>query len=137
MQFHPMSAYQGRREFRAGAAAIIAVTLAALIFAAGAVMTYRLRGWYWVSIVLTCGSVLGLAGVIQTMALRVVLTDDALLVTDYPGRRRYLIGDIVRVEEAKGTPTAILLKDGRWVKLPAVGTELGNSIRAWLKHRPH
>jgi hypothetical protein len=99
-------------------------------------MTYRLRGWSWVSIGLTLGSIMGLAGVIETLALKISLTDDAMLVTDYRGRRRYAMADIARVEEAKGVPTAILLKDGRWVKLPAVGSDLGNSIRAWLRHRP-
>ena len=99
-------------------------------------MTYRLSGWYWVSVALTLGSILGLAGVIETLALRISLTDDAMLVTDLRGRRRYPVADIARVEEGKGVPTAILLKDGRWVKLPAVGSDLGNSIRAWLRHRP-
>jgi hypothetical protein len=131
-----MVAYQGRREFRAGGGAIIATVLTALVFAAGAVMTYRLQGWYWVSVVLTCGMVLALAGVIETFVLKVQLTDEAMLVTDYRGRRRFPLTDIVRVEQAKGVPTAILLKDGRWVKRPAVGSDLGNSIRAWLKHRP-
>lgn len=128
--------YQGRREFRAGGGAISATLLTTLVFAVGAVTTYRLRGWYWVSIVLTCGLVLALAGVIESFALKVQLTDEAMFVTDYRGRRRYPLTDIVRVEQAKGVPTAILLKDGRWVKLPAVGSDLGNSIRAWLKHRP-
>jgi hypothetical protein len=77
-------------------------------------MTYRLRGWSWVSIGLTLGSIMGLAGVIETLALKISLTDDAMLVTDYRGRRRYAMADIARVEEAKGVPTAILLKDGRW-----------------------
>jgi hypothetical protein len=66
---------------------------------------------------------------------RVLLTDDAMLVTDLRGRRSYSITDIVRVEEAKGVPTAILLTSGQWVKLPSVGIGLGNSIRAWLKTR--
>jgi hypothetical protein len=26
------------------------------------------------------------------------------------------------------------LKGGRWVKLPSVGGNLGNSVRAWLKN---
>jgi hypothetical protein len=130
-----MATYGGRREFRAGKAMIVVSVLTALIFAAGAVMTYRLHGWYWVSIVLACASILGLAAIIETLALRVLLTDDAMLVTDLRGRRSYSITDIVRVEEAKGVPTAILLTSGQWVKLPSVGTGLGNSIRAWLKTR--
>lgn len=131
-----MATYAGRREFRAGKGMIGISVLTALIFAAGAVMTYRDRGWYWVSIFLACGTVFALGGIIETLLLRIRLTDDALLVTDLRGRRSYSIADIVRVEEAKGVPTAILLTSGQWVKLPSVGTDVGNSIRAWLKHRP-
>jgi hypothetical protein len=129
-----MDTYGGRRDFRAGKGLIAGSLLSALIFAAGAVMTYRLQGWNWVSVGLTCASVLGLAGVIETFALRIRLTDDAMLVTDARGRRRYPVSDIARVEEAKGVPAAILLKSGRWVRLPPVGSDLGNSIRAWLRH---
>jgi hypothetical protein len=38
------------------------------------------------------------------------------------------------VEEARGVPTMLLLSQGRAVKLPSVGSSLGNSIRAWLKY---
>jgi hypothetical protein len=36
---------------------------------------------------------------------------------------------------AKGSPPAILLKQGRWVKLPSVGRSVGNSMRAWLRQQ--
>ncbi len=126
--------YRGRRDFRAGRAIVIISVLVALLFATGTVMTYRLRGWNWVSIGLACATVAGLGGIVESLVLRVRLTDDALLVTDLRGRRRYPLAEITKVEEAKGVPTAILLTDGRWVKLPGVGNSLGNSIRAWLKH---
>jgi PH (Pleckstrin Homology) domain-containing protein len=105
-----------------------------MLFVAGATMTYRERGWNWVSVVLACMTVVGVGGIIESLVLRVRLTDDALLVTDLRGRRRYDVTDIAGVHEAKGVPTAIQLADGRWVKLPSVGSSLGNSIRAWLKH---
>jgi hypothetical protein len=71
---------------------------------------------------------------VESLVLRVRLTDDALLVTDLRGRRCYPLTEIAKMEEAKGSPTAILLVDGRWVKLPSVGNSLGNSIRAWIKN---
>jgi len=129
-----MGAYRGRREFRAGRAIIIVSVFVALLFATGAVMTYRLRGWNWVSVGLACATVAGIGGIIESLVIRVRLTDDALLVTDLRGRRRYALAEITSVEEAKGSPTAILLSNGRWVRLPGVGSSLGNSIRAWLKH---
>jgi len=129
-----MGAYRGRRDFRAGRAAVIVSVFVALLFATGAVMTYRDRGWNWVSIGLACATVAGVGAIVESLVLRVRLTDDALFVTDLRGRRRYPLADITGVEEAKGVPTTLLLANGRWVSLPAVGSSLGNSIRAWLKH---
>jgi hypothetical protein len=105
-----------------------------MLFAAGAAMTYRERGWNWVSATLACMTVLSVGGIVETLVFRVRLTDDALLVTDLRGRRSYPVADIVGVGEGKGVPTSIRLADGRWVHLPPVGSSLGNSIRAWLKH---
>ena len=105
-----------------------------MLFATGAAMTYRERGWTWVSIALACMTVLGVAGIVETVLYRVQLTDEALLVTDLRGRRAYPVTNIAGVEEAKGLPTTLILSDGRWVKLPSVGSSLGNSIRAWLRH---
>jgi hypothetical protein len=129
-----MGAYRGRREFRAGRAMAVVSVLVTLLFTSGAVMTYRQRGWHWVSVGLACATVFGLGAIVESLVLRVRLTDDALLVTDLRGRRRYDRAEIAAVEEAKGAPTAIRLVEGRWVRLPSVGNSLGNSIRAWLKH---
>jgi len=107
-----MGAYQGRRDFRAGRGVMLVVVLSTMLTATGAVMTYRERGWNWV----------------------VQLTDEALFVTDLRGRRSYPVTDIAGVYEAKGVPTTLLLSGGRRVSLPPVGSSLGNSIRAWLKH---
>jgi hypothetical protein len=57
-----------------------------------------------------------------------------MVVRDLRGRRRYPIADIEGIEEAKGVAPALRLKGGRWVKLPSVGGNLGNSVRAWLKN---
>jgi hypothetical protein len=128
-----MSRYQGRRDFRPGRAFTIGVVLSAALFATGAVMTYRDRGWHWVSIGLMCATAVGLGGIIEAFVLRVRLTEEALLVTDLRGRKQYLSTEIAGVSEEKGAPTSIRLVDGRWVRLPSVGSSMGNSIRAWLK----
>jgi len=129
-----MGAYRGRRDFRAGPGAVVACVLSTMLFATGAAMTYRDRGWNWVSVGLACATMFGVAAIIESLVLRIRLTDDALFVTDLRGRRRYPRTDIAGVEEAKGVPATLLLSDGRWVRLPPVGSSLGNSIRAWLKH---
>ena len=104
------------------------------LFAAAAFFTYRERGWVWVSIGLACATViLGLGSILESLILRIELTQDTLIATDLRGRKRYALTEIDRVEEARGCPPALLLKNGRWVKLPSVGSNVGNSIRAWLK----
>lgn len=109
------------------------VGLAAL-FGTVTYLMHRDRGWTWMSVSLAVITVVfGLGSILESLLLRIELTDEALVATDLRGTKRYAIADIERVEEAKGCPTAILLKDGRWVKLPSVGSNLGNSIRAWLK----
>ncbi len=105
------------------------------LFAAGAFVTYRQNGWTWVSMGLTGATViLGLGSILESLVLRIELTEDALIATDLTGRKRYEIAAIDRIEEAKGCPPALLLKDGSWAKLPSVGDNVGNSVRSWLKH---
>jgi hypothetical protein len=128
--------YQGRRIFRPGRGILLLVIGSTALFAAAAYAAYSYKGWDWVSVGLTGITVVfGLGGILEALVLRIELTDDAMLVTDLTGRRRYEIADIERIEEAKGVPPAILLKRGRWVKLPSVGSDLGNSVRAWLKQK--
>jgi hypothetical protein len=126
--------YRGRRVFRMGPGMSLVFIALTAFFALGAWMTYRERGWGWLSITLACATVvLGFGSILESLILRIELTDDAMLVTELMGRKRYSKSDIDRIGEAKGTPPALLLKGGRWVKLPSVGSDLGNSVRAWLK----
>jgi hypothetical protein len=128
--------YQGRRVFRAGLWMVLLLVGVTLLFAGMAFAAWRTGGWTWVSLFLAAAAViLGLGGILETLLLRIELTDDAMLVTDLRGRRRYAMADIERIEEAKGVPPALLLRDGRWVKLPSVAASLGNSVRAWLRQR--
>ena len=78
--------------------------------------------------------ILGLGSIIETLVVRIELTDEALIATDLRGRRRYAREDIERVGEAKVSPPSLLLKVGTWVHLPSVGDSVGNSVRSWLKH---
>ena len=106
------------------------------LFAAGALVTYREGGWTWVSIGLAAATVgLGLGSILESVILKIELTDDAMVVTDLRGRRRYEIAAIERIHEAKGVTPVLALKDGSSVKLPSVGSDLGNSVRAWLKRK--
>ena len=129
-----MGEYLGRRDFRSGRVGVTIAVLPTLLFAAGAAMTYRDRGWNWVSAGLACATLFGVAGIVESMVFRVLLTEDALFVTNLLGRQRYPVANITGVAEGKGMPTMLLLADGRKVRLPPVGSNMGNSIRAWLRH---
>jgi hypothetical protein len=128
-----MGAYRGRRVFRAGRAVVILTVLVTGLFALGAVVTYGAGGWNWVSVALACMTVFSVGGIAESLILTVRLTEDALVVTDLLGRRSYRLTDIAGVHEAKGVSPVMLLADGRRVKLPDVGDNIGNSIRSWLK----
>ena len=122
--------------FRVGTGMVLLCVGVTVLFALAAFVTYREHGWTWVSIGLACATVvLGLGSIVESFVLRIELTDDAMLVTDLRGHRRYSIEDIERIGESKGGPPALLLKGGRWIKLPSVGSDLGNSVRAWLKQK--
>lgn len=125
--------YRGRRVFKLGAGAVLGFVALTMLFVTGAAFTYRERGWTWVSAGLAAASViLGLGSVIESLVTRIELTDDAMIVTGLSGRRRYAVTEIQGIEEARGVPPVIRLRDGRRVKLPSVGSSLGNSVRAWL-----
>jgi hypothetical protein len=128
-----MGTYRGRRDFRRRPSWILFYALLTLFLAAGAVMTYRQRGLNWVSGTLAGATVLGLGAIIESLILRIQLTDDALVVTELRGRRRYPMKEIAGIAEGKGVSPTLLLTEGRVVRLPSVAGSLGNSVRAWLK----
>ena len=129
-----MSEYAGRRVFRASPGWVLTFVGLTGLFAAGALMTYRTRGWTWVSIgMLFATVVLGVGSIIESLVQRIELTDDAMVVTRLWGKTTYSVAEIDRISEERGVPPALLLKNGRWVKLPSVASNLGNSVRAWLK----
>jgi hypothetical protein len=129
-----MSGYAGRRVFRSSPGFLLLYVGITGLFAGGALMTYRARGWTWVSVgMLFATAVLGVGSIIESLVLRIELTDDAMVVTRLTGQTAYRIGDIERISEEKGGSPHLLMKDGKWVELPSVASNLGNSVRAWLK----
>jgi hypothetical protein len=128
-----MRAYDGRRVFRSPTWILATVTVAALLPAIGAWITFRGRGVSLLSLGLAAFAVLGVGGILETIAQRVELSNDALHITRWRVRRSYPRDSIVRVTSEKGVDPAMQLADGRWVKLPPVGAHMANSIRAWLR----
>jgi hypothetical protein len=126
--------YSGRRVFKHGPGWHVMYVALTALFAVGTYALYRGNGWSWSSTGMALMTVfLGGGSIVESFLLQIELTDDAMLVRDLRGRKRYPIGDIERIEEAKGVSPSLRLKNGTWVKLPSVGSDIGNSVRAWLK----
>jgi hypothetical protein len=120
--------------FRASRWLIVAVILAADLLIGAAAIAYFTRGPTMVTVVLIGLAVIGLAGVVETFVRRIVLEGDVLRIVDLWSRRQFARSDIVRVTYAKGSPVAIQLQDGRWVRLPDLGVSaqrIAAAIRAW------
>ena len=128
-----MTSYQGRRVFRASRGYTLFIAACAALPLLGAVMTYRDRGWHWLPLSLAAMTLLGMGGVIEAVVSRVVLEEETLYVRELLPGRRYARREIARVDWAKGVPTTLTLVDGRRVRLPNVGHDMANSIRAWLR----
>jgi hypothetical protein len=109
------------------------VAAAVVPFAAGTWFYYTTRGLALMTLAFVAMTVFALLGVVEALVDRVVLDDDALRVIRIWYRRTYPRTEIAAVSDEKGGPVAVRLADGRWIKLPSVGSYLGNSIRAWLR----
>ena len=115
---------------------LITAMVAAALFMAGLVFTYRQSGWTWLSLAFAGMTLLGLGGVIEVATSRVALLDDALECGALWSRRRYPVSEIASVTWEKGGGVYVKLKAGGWAKLPELGYNsqgLTNTVRAWLK----
>ena len=95
---------------------MVAVTaIAALLFAAGAFVSYRARGLSWVTVVFVGLVALGIAGILDALTQRIELHDDRLVIVRNLRRREY--------PRANGCT------------FPGVGVSsqgLVNTLRAWI-----
>jgi len=115
---------------------LITAMVAAALFVAGLVFTYRQSGWTWLSLAFAGMTLLGLGGVIEVATSRVALLDDALECGALWSRRRYPVSEIASVTWEKGGGVYVKLKAGGWAKLPELGYNsqgLTNTVRAWLR----
>jgi len=129
-----MTAYAGRRIFRASRWLLALLGAAECLFLTGALVLYRSEGLSLRTFFLAGAAVAGVLAMVDGVTRRVVLTSDALRVDGLWSRRSYAKRDIVSVTEEKGGPAALKLAGGGWAKLPPdLGRGIGNSVRAWLK----
>jgi hypothetical protein len=74
------------------------------------------------------------AGLAEALSNRIVLEHDRLDVRNRFKRKVVLASDVTRVVAEKGVPIALQLRDGRWYKIPSLGTgPQPNTLRAWVR----
>lgn len=123
-------------EFRARPWLKLVAFSALALFSAGAVYGFYADGPSLMAISFSALAVLGLAGVVEVLRVRVVLREAEIVISSGWRSRRLPRTALERVTWAKGGGVSLGLEDGSWAKLPEMGynsQSLANGIRAWLK----
>ena len=113
---------------------LFAILLAALtISVAGTSHFSSQRGPAFATLAFGALTALLAVGLVEAIAARVVLGSESLEIVSNFRRRRVLRTEILRLVAEKGTPIALELRSGEWLRLPSVVTIHPNTVRAWLK----
>ncbi len=108
--------------------------IAAVLFAAGAFVSYRALGLSWVTVVFVGLVALGIAGILDALTQRIELHDDRLVIVRNL-EARVSAGDVRKAQWSKGVPVSLQTAAGEWVHLPGVGVSsqgLVNTLPAWI-----
>jgi hypothetical protein len=123
------------RTFRTPAWVKAVVSLAAAVFVAGGVVSYRVGGWSWTTLASAGLIALGIAGWLDVVTQRVELHHDRLVVVRNLRKATYPRSACARATWGKGVPVTVQLTSGTWVELPGVGPSakgMVNALRAWI-----
>ena len=126
--------YGGRKTFRPARWQHILAWVLLIGFFAASLATFSLRGVDWVFVTFAGFSLIAVLGVIEVSTSYVALDDERLRMRRT--FRGHEIGkhEIKSVSAEKGSPTILLLKDGKKLEVPDMGTQsIANSIRSWLR----
>ena len=99
---------------------VVVTAIAAVLFVAGAFVSYRARGLSWVTIVFFGLVAFGIAGIIDALTQRIELHDDRLVIVRNLRRREYPRAMFVKAQWSKGVPVS-----------PDGGGRMGASSRRW------
>lgn len=128
--------YGGRSSFRVVPWVRISIFIIAAGSIAAATYYYRQEGLSWLFAFFAGFSILGIAGVIESYYMYIVLEDGQIRFRETFRKTVIPKSDIERVTWEAGCGVSLLLKDGTWTKVPDLGQNsqgLTNSITAWLK----
>jgi hypothetical protein len=124
------------RTFRSSPSFVVVAAVAALLFAAGGLVSQRVGGFSWVTIAFLCLVPLGIAGVIDALTQRIELHEEHIVIVYNLRRREYPRSLFVKAHWSKGVPVSLQTTSGEWVHLPGVGSSsqgLVNTLRAWIR----
>lgn len=126
-----------RRTFRSAPSFLAYLAVQAAFLAGATTVLWRTAGWDWLTMVLAGATlVIGVGGLLEAWRTQVVLSDDALQITTLWASRRIPRAEIRLVRAERGSPPAIQLADGTWVRLPSLGKQLAHAVRGWLEASP-
>jgi hypothetical protein len=124
------------RTFRSSPWVAVVAAVATLLFVALGLVSYRVGGVSWVSILFLCLVPLGVAGIIDAVTQRVELHPEHIVIVRNLRRREYPRSLFVQAQWSKGAPPSLQTTSGEWVHLPGVGSSsqgMVNTLRAWIR----
>ena len=128
--------YSGRTNFRM----VLWMRIMILVIASGSIAAapyyYHQEGLTWMSVFFIGFSILGVAGIVESLSSYIRLEDTEIRFRETFGNTAIPKNDIMRVTWEAGCGVSLLLSDGTWIKVPGLGHNsqgLTNSIRSWLK----
>ncbi len=129
--------YGGRTSFQVVPWIRVSICLVASGAIAAAAYFYSKEGLGWISAFFIGFSIIGVAGVVETYRMYIVLADTEIRYRETFRTTAIPKDDIVKVTWEAGCGVSLLLSDGTWAKLPDLGHNsqgLTNSIRSWLRN---
>lgn len=128
--------YGGRTSFHVVPWVRISILTIASGSIAAAAYFYSQEGLSWISAFFIGFSILGLAGVVESFSMYILLEERQIRFRETFRKTVIPKTDIVRVTWEAGCGVSLLLRDGTWAKVPDLGQNsqgLTNSIRSWLR----
>lgn len=114
----------------------VSAVLATLLSGITAAVLWQTQPGTLLSWCVTGIAIIGIAGVATSTTQRVTLTSDSLEVRTLARRVSYPRATIERVAQERGSPPALLLSDGKWVRLFELDTRSIRQIRSWINEAP-
>lgn len=126
--------YKGRTQFRSTRSRFIVYGIAPFVLLGISYLSHQYDQPWWVTWGFIGMFLLSVAAIFEVVTDSVSLDRDTLRMRHHFRNTVLKRDDIESVSREKGSPTWLLLKDGRKVEVPDMGVNsIDNSIRSWLR----